>query len=271
MYRIAISRLARLTAAALLYTTASQASAALLFDQGFETDTSGWFDFNSAVTRVASGTDGISSAGGNHHAVLEQPVEASTGAFTRFGGYNSNWPDGYTSGIDIFLDTSWSLGNGFEWSVASSRSDGSHLQDFIFHVTKDTSTGGLIIGASSNSNFAPREDLENFANNFTVTQSGWYTFQHEFRDIGGTLAVDLNLIDNNGLTRFSQTVSTTHTIPAEVGGNRYGWFTFHTVDRLAIDNTTLETGTQATVPAPASLALMAIGLLGLGLGKRKRR
>ncbi|MBD3309440.1 hypothetical protein GF339_23805 [candidate division KSB3 bacterium] len=212
---------------------------ATVFFQGFETDTSGWEPYNGSVTQTASGTGGITSAAGGFHAVLGSP--ANGGPFTRFGGYHDTWPEGgFTASLDIYLDTGWAAGEGFDYSVAANGSDGNHQRDFIFHVTKDTSTGDLLVGGSNNSNFTPREDLENI-NHYVVSSSGWYTFQHVFYDNGGSLAVDLNLLDSSGTVLFTETRSTAaDTIPGEVGGNRYGWFTFIDVSGgIAIDNTSL--------------------------------
>lgn len=249
---------------------ALEASATLVFDQGFESDTSGWNDFDSTVTRVTSGTNGVTSAGGSSHATLDNNANTNTGAYTFFGGSSSVWPNGFTTTQQIYLDPAWSSGTGFDWSVAASKNDGSHLRDFIFHVAKDTSTGSLLVAGSNNTNFAVREDLDTL-NNYAVTQAGWYTFQHVFSDAGGQLAVDLNLLDAGGSSLFTET----RTNPADqistlVGGNRYGWFTFNDIDGLAIDNTRLETGTQVSqVPEPSSLALLGIGLIAL-VARRKK-
>ena len=73
-----------------------------------------------------------------------------------------------------------------------------------------------------------------------VGTTGWYTLQHVFQDIDGYLAVKFNLIDADGHIVWSNTIETSDPIPAEVGGNRYGWFTDVTVPGgLAIDNLTL--------------------------------
>jgi hypothetical protein len=211
---------------------------ALVWDQGFETDTSGWDDSTTSwygfITQVPSGTYGITSSSGSYHAVLEG--DASSGPFTRFDGYRSTWPGTWTAEVDVYLDPAWASGTGFDYSVASSSSSGSHLRDFIFHVTKDTSTGKLFVAGSNNTNFAPREDLENL-NNYEVNSAGWYTFQHVFRDQGGALAVDLNLLDVNGSVLFTETrFNAADLIPTVVGGNRYGWFTFINVaGGIAVD------------------------------------
>lgn len=250
---------------------ATSAHAGVAFSQGFETDTSGWFDGSSgwlgSITRVASGTGGVASAEGAHHAIAEEADDSSV--FTRFDGYRSDWTGTWTASVDVYLDTSWAAGSGFDYAVASSNSSGGHLRDYIFHVTKDTSTGDLLVSGSNNTNFAPREDLETL-NHYAVSTSGWYTLQHVFYDLGGQLAVDLNLLSSVGSVLFTET----RTAPADliasvVGGNRYGWFTDVTVaNGLAIDDVSL---TVSDVPEPGSLALAALALTGLGVASRRRR
>lgn len=222
--------------------------------QGFETDTSGWFDssngWSGTVTRTASDPSGLMAAEGDYYAVMTESTGdgGDTGPFSRFDQYRDTWTGEYVANVDVYLDPSWSVGSGFDYSVASSGSDGNHQRDFIFHVAKDTSTGELLVGGSNNSNFNVREDLETI-NHYTVTSAGWYTLQHVFRDNAGVLAVDLNLVDADGNVLWTETRSTPlDTIPAEVGGNRYAWFT--TIDvggGIAVDAHELRT---ADVEAP---------------------
>ena len=256
-------------AALLTFTVGSQmANAAVVFTQDFETDTSGWFDDDDNagygdISQVASGTNGIMSKSGSYHALVtdDTPNGATAGdtvgPFTRFDGYRSEWPGGMTASLDIYLDANWTAGEGFDYSVAANGSDGNHQRDFIFHVTKDISTGMLLVGGSNNSsNALPREDLESL-NYYEVANSGWYTFEHDFYDAGdGTLAVDLNLRDDVGNLLFTETRNSLADILAtEVGGNRYGWFTLVNVDGgIAVDNASL-----SAVPEPGSLALCTLG------------
>ena len=65
----------------------------------------------------------------------------------------------------------------------------------MFHATKDTSSGTLLVNASNGSAFAPREDLDTLGDTATIAQSGWYTLQHVFHEDAGKLAVTLNLVD----------------------------------------------------------------------------
>ncbi|WP_340112558.1 hypothetical protein [Maribellus mangrovi] len=220
--------------------------------QGFEDDATGWMDGNSgwygSVTRVEA-TSLLPASFGSWYALFEDGVTEDggvTGPFTRFDGYQSIFPDnGWSAEIDIYLDPAWAVGSGFDYSVATSRISGAHLRDFIFHVTKDESTGKLLVAGSNNTNFAVRQDLENI-NNYEITSAGWYTFQHKFYNAEGTLAVDLNLLDANGSILFTETRnSSVDVIPDEVGGNRYGWFTFINVDGgIAVDETELYRGCE---------------------------
>lgn len=268
--------LRRIAAAALAATIGTAANATTtVFNQGFETDTSGWFDetdtWTGLVERKTSGDDGIAAFEGGHYARFTQTSANSrglTGPFTVFDGYRTAFPGGYTARTAIYLDTSWSLGKGFDYSVASSGSDGNHQRDFIFHVTKDSNTGNLLVGGSNNTNFDPKENLET-GNHYVVGASGWYIFEHVFRNDGGVLAVDLNLLSEAETLLFTETRSSAlDTIPGEVGGNRYGWFTNIDVDGgIAVDATSL-----SVVPVPAGVLLIAsaFGIAG-GLSWRRAR
>ncbi|MHC4559748.1 MAG: PKD domain-containing protein [Planctomycetota bacterium] len=215
----------------------------LVWNQGFENDTSGWYDSSSEwygnITRVPSGTDSISSASGSYHAIFSG--DESSAPFSRFDQYRDTWTGTYIASISVYLDPSWASGQGFDYSVAATGSDGYHQRDYIFHVTKDTSTGKLLVAGSNNTNFAPREDLENI-NHYEVTSAGWHTLEHIFYEQSGALAVDLNLLNSGGNILFTETrFNSGDVIPDEVGGNRYAWFTFINVESgIAVDDHMLE-------------------------------
>jgi len=255
---------ASLATALVLCATTGIASADVMYSQGFETDTSGWSsggDYGN-VERVASGTNGVDAFEGDWYGVLTQ---SESGPYTFFDGAQDMFTP-WSAQTAIYLDTSWALGEGFDYSVASNGSDGNHQRDFIFHVTQDTSTGDLMVGGSNNTNFEPREDLENL-NSIVVENSGWYVFEHVFRNDGGTLAVDLNLWDALGNLLFTETRNNAaDTIPGEVGGNSYGWFTnIDIAGGINIDSTML----SREVTEPSTLAIFALSLLGAARLRRK--
>ena len=99
---------------------------------------------------VDSGSAGIVTEDGSAYAQIDGSV------FTRFEGYGDSWRGDYMAEAKVWLDTSWTDGEGFDYSVAINDADGNHLRDFIFHVSKDSSTGALLVGGSNNTNFAVR-------------------------------------------------------------------------------------------------------------------
>lgn len=195
--------------------------------QGFEVDAIDW----TQTARVPSGTNGTASSTGSYHG------EVGSGGFTRLNAYSSTWPGPYLTELDIYLDPSWAVGQGFDYSVASNKPDNTHLRDFIFHVGV-TSPGGLRVYADNNSygGGVPNAFILNSAGSVEITTAGWYKFQHVFYDDAGVLAVDLRVLDDQGLEVYATTRSNaSDQIGVNVGGNRYGWFVFST-RTLAIDN-----------------------------------
>jgi hypothetical protein len=207
-----------------------------VWDQDFSVDDTGWLDNDDAWygdIAVAGGTATFFGDG-------------SSAPFSRFDGYRSTWPGTWVAEIDVYLDPAWPAGEGFDYSVAATGSDGAHQRDFIFHVGVVENYGpitgqALLVNGSNNADFStnPYKLInDNGGNYYIVTTAGWYTLQHVFRDTGGHLAVDLNLVDSNGTILWTATrENAADTIPGEVGGNRYAWFTHINVAAgIQVDN-----------------------------------
>jgi hypothetical protein len=222
-----------------------QLRATIHYFQGFETDTYDW----AGVNRVASGNNGIASAAGGFHAEADSvPAPGISPAFTKFGGYESTFPaGGYTTSVDVYLNVEAGNANDtrFDWSSAINKPDGTHRRDFVFNAGfyNVTSASGssprFVINASTN---ATRSGA--FPENsgwFAITTTGWYTFEHHFRNAGlGVLAVDLSISTLNGAPLKTWTLSDpTDTIGETVGGHRYGWLVIQEFPVLAIDNVNL--------------------------------
>jgi len=93
----------------------------MVWNQDFSVDDTGWFDDDDF-----SGYGLINVSGGA--AVF---AGLSSGPFSRFDGYRDAWPGTWTAEIDVYLDPDWPAGQGFDYSVAASGSDGNHQRDYI--------------------------------------------------------------------------------------------------------------------------------------------
>ncbi len=242
---------------------ATQAATITQFFQGFEVDNSGWNLLGGVndATRVASGTNGITSKTGGFHGVATGSGAGGTeaaSAFTRWGGYNGvpgcsgnacvgTFPaNGYITSVDIYLNLAATSTNDtrFDFTSAINQPSGPHRRDFAFNAgfynDSDVTGSGprFVVSASNNTNRSGAFPKNPGRSPFTITATGWYTFLHTFRNNGsGILAVDLSILNMSGTVLNTWTLSDpTDTIGVNVGGNRYGWFANNEFSFLAIDN-----------------------------------
>lgn len=200
-----------------------------------------WFAYGAGgdeLEKVISGTNGITSSVGNYHG------EMTGTAFTRWDGYKTEFPQGgYDTRVDVYLDMTLADGTvdkRFDFSSAISTPEGGHRRDFIFHLgTNPTVAGEWFVSATNN---APGHPGKPQNNPVTLTETGWYTLEHQFRDVDGVLEVTLNIYKKGENTPIGSWVRTTaiDEIGVTVGGNRYGWFVGSDFDMLAIDQAEIE-------------------------------
>lgn len=254
--------------AAALCVGLSSASATQLWSGDFESGNA-WDDFSGLeAVRVASGTDGVTSAGGSWHGQV-----TSSGAATRWGGYGTASLN-YQTTVDVYLD----LGGGYandtraDYSSAINGSDGLHQRDFIFAIGfyDDATTGPsggidrFVISASNNSPGWPADPNRS---PIAITSTGWYSFQHTFYDDGGVLAVDMKVLDSGGSVLGSWTLSDPADVISEIGGNRYGYFHNNGFGTLNIDNSALID--INVIPLPPSALMAGLGLAAVAVRRRR--
>jgi len=227
---------------------------------GFETNTAGWFNNSGAtVTRVPSLSassgyaNGVPSASGNYHAQLGMASNFDTcvngggiqpiyyGPYTNWGGYSSIFPTGgYTTRVDIYLDTAWAsthFDRRFDWSSAINTPTGGFRRDFVFNV--GTTPTGFVVSGGNNANRCGANPADPGHSPVPVLTSGWYTFEHIFTGVpGGPLVATMNLINKatNAVVGTWVRSDPSDIIGVTVGGNRYGWFVQNEIDDLPIDN-----------------------------------
>lgn len=214
------------------------------------------YGFGATVTQTPTGTDGIVSSEGDNHAVIK------TSAYTDWDGRKSEFPEGgYDTRVDVYVDMSLSTGGlltkRMAYSSAINDQSGDHLRDFVFHLgTKAFSSGKWVVSASDNVIDLPGNP---FHSPVTLTTSGWYTLEHQFRDVGGVLEVTLNIYKKGESSPVgSWTLSdSSDDIDSTVGGNRYGWFVdtgvLNRFNKIAIDASEIEYATAAAPSARPSL------------------
>lgn len=160
-------------------------------------------------------------------------VEGSaSGPYSRFGGYTFAWPGTWTTSVDILIDpSSFTDGQGFEYSVAANDNVNTHKRDFLFHISK---ISGVLYVSTSNNSARPsiRLNLQTDPVTYQIASADWYTFQHRFYeklDGSRNLAVDFLLYNSAGQLLQTWTRSAPQDIVsgagANVGGHRYAWFT----------------------------------------------
>lgn len=253
----------------------STSQAAVLFSNGFEADVSGWF----TPTRVASGTGGITSSDGGFHAT----TAAGASDYTRWGGYNYGAGNAvptlfqeYTTSIDIYLDldAGWANDTRFDFSSAINNNGGTHLRDFIFNAGfyndatgPGAGTDRFVISTSNNSQPGSAFAKNPARSPIAISVEGWYTFEHHFYESAGFLMVDMSIFDASNTLVNTWTLGGTDAIGG-VGGNRYGWFDYNQFSTLAIDNSEMQVA-DAEVPEPATLGMLALGLLGMASLRRR--
>lgn len=254
-----------------LATTASSAViSTVVYEEGFEVDVGNWVPFgtNPEITRVASGTGGIPSAAGDWHAEVG-------GAYTFFSGTNTPGSKyGFITTIDIYLDVNggWDNDTRVDYSVAASRVTGDHLRDFIYAIGfyDDLAVSGVGTGAGfavSASNNAPGNPVDSNRAPVALTETGWYTFQHLFQEgADGALEVTMSVHNDQGSELGSWVLSNTNDdFDTVFGGSRYGWFLNNGFGVLAIDNVMM-----TVAPEPGKTVLLAVAMLGLLAGRRRR-
>lgn len=196
-----------------------------VFLNGFESDTSGWFPYSGTITRVPSGTSGVTSADGNWHAEIGVGPNNGDGAYTNFGGYSSAFPTGgFSQLVDVYIDpTMGSIGNGWALDNALNGSDGVWEEAGGVGALKATD-GNWWVAADGDGGGYPGPASGGVG--LMISTAGWYTIESQWvENSDDPSEIDRNtfIYDSNGTLLYSN-LNLKQVPLAEAGGNRYGWF-----------------------------------------------
>jgi hypothetical protein len=186
----------------------------------------------------------------------------SSGASTRFGGYSSVWPGGFSQSLDIYIDPSQgNIGDGWFLDNALYSNTGSWLEAGGVGAEK-TAAGTWSLAADWDGASYPGGGID-------VTTAGWYTIMSEWTEEGTKVGRNTYVYDSLGTEIYSATLQSGQQDIANAGGWGYGWVGRSTAPAgftLAIDNSSL-----TTVPEPGVATLFGLGIAGLAWRSRRDR
>lgn len=212
------------------------------FEQDFSSSLNGWNAYSADGKYLPPSTDGTMTLE-NGYAVIKpgvfDPDEELT-AMSTMGGYGNVWPKGgFTTELDIYLDTEFAEPNTHFSYTVSARNKSCAFQNEFF---MNGGTGGgdqagkyCVSAHDGGATTIPCTHPDHFE----VPESGWYRFRHEFRNNNGTLQVIMRLHDMNDVALKTWVVSHPNdTIgpSGNVGGNGYQWITKQHFPELRIRN-----------------------------------
>ena len=135
----------------------------------------------------------------------------------------------------------------FSSAINNQAMPSAHRRDFVFNAGfyndatgPGANTNRFVVSASNNAD-RPGSNPKNPARMpIAISTTGYYRFQHHFRDNAGVLEVELSIFDASESLVSSWILSNpTDLIATEVGGNRYGWFVNTEFTPLGFDDSFL--------------------------------
>lgn len=192
--------------------------------QGFEHDTSGWYDaategplgWCGAIEQVSSrgrGGAALAPSAGSGYATIELGFCNGfwSGLGVLFGApygpgpelalYSDAWPaSGYVTELDVWLDPAWSDDELLQGSFAFAGSSPNAIIQYAATVfPTDWAPGAAHTGPHYFAEVLKDEGSLTVAD-YPVATAGWYTFRFVFSDDAGAVRVDFELADRSGGT-----------------------------------------------------------------------
>ncbi|MDR3643420.1 MAG: hypothetical protein P4L74_07420 [Candidatus Doudnabacteria bacterium] len=260
---------------------AGLSQAGTIFNQGFESNTSGWTPSNGGspvgtITRVASGTGGITAASGGFYAqITNSPNDYMSGygdyGFSYFGagGDPTVYPgSAFSESISVYIDPS-SAGTNYwiDFTPGTSIPDGVGCgnsacgDEHNFRLAYDGSSVSVAVDGGGTMS--------------VLNNPGWYTFQATFAKgshPGDLVQTNMNILSGTNLIGTAAVLGNSDgetLTSANLSGTGFVWFAVaqNGAPTLNIDN--LNASTLGSTPEPATWGLGGTALLLLGIAKKK--
>lgn len=174
-----------------------------------EADLAGW-NLNGSPEGAMSFVDG----GG---------MNVKGGIFTRFDGYRTDGTTMWSNETVVDISGLESL-EGFDYSMAINSKENKHLQDFVFHIYKD-SEGKIYIDADNSSTHKVPSHIVNNSSLGQTSKNTLKFIQNFYPNESGKMICEMIVKDNEDTVLFTKTIqgSDKYNV-SNVGGYRYGWF-----------------------------------------------
>lgn len=224
------------------------AQAGPAYVESFEVGADDWYDYADGTVQLdhalaplgsSYAPDAMAATGlGFARMGFDDCTTTCYGPYTWWGGAEEEFPkNGYSTSIKFYLDMDYAAANPdarVDWSSGISRSDtGLHLRDFIFNFGTDPDGDGTWVVSGSNNGPGWPSNPNN--DPVTVTETGWYTFQHVFTEDNGFLHTRMTLEGADGTTFGTWDKTGVDDIDI-VGGNLYGWLVRSDIEGIAFDD-----------------------------------
>ncbi|WP_269539911.1 hypothetical protein [Cerasicoccus fimbriatus] len=218
-----------------------------------------WNNYGGTITRQTGTVNGVSASSGTAFGLVLDPANDG-GVFSRLGGSQTDFMDGFTVSQDFYVDMSDPLINSgnfgdysYDLTTATNDTSEAYQRDFFFNVAS-SGTGEVWVTTTNQTFFGP-SPVDRFDDRAVINSSGWYTMEWQFTSNGSNAALNSIIRNSAGNSIWASQEVSPFPI-ATTGGHRYLWNTFEdTTNGLALDSSFSE-GVDIITLTPSTVEIV---------------